>query len=271
MRVTRRCCAPLIRARHRSSGPRDSAFRHGFALSEPRATCQNCQRAQAICICSSLPAAKLLTKTTICVLQHAHEAHRKKAIGTVPIMKLCLSNVDVIVHSRRLQEEIDSRLSALVQQPGTLLLYPGADAVPIARFALSEEPSADCGPKTLLVLDGTWPQARQLIRLQPQLAQMQRVTLPTGDNGQPSLYGEIRRLHESKHVPGYISTLEAVGHALELLEPGDANAGTFANGVLRRAMASMVEKQRVYRSTGIARLQATGERGAWARRESLII
>ena len=244
--------------------------------------CERCQRAQAICICASLPAAKLFTKTRICVLQHPNEAHKKKAIGTVPLMKLCLSNIDVIVHSRRdcPQDEVDRRLGALVQQPGTLLLYPGANAAPIERFASREPPAAHGGPTTLLVLDGTWPQARQLMRQQPQLASLQRVTLPTGDGGQPSLYGEIRRLHENKHVPGFISTLEAVGQALEALEPGGANGalanGALANGALvnaamRRAMVSMVEQQRAYRTSGLARLQeprASAERGRDARASS---
>ena len=63
----------------------------------PRPECDRCLRPQRICLCAALPAAKLRTRTRVVVLQHYREARDKTVIGTVPLLKLCLENVEVVV------------------------------------------------------------------------------------------------------------------------------------------------------------------------------
>ncbi|EKX45066.1 hypothetical protein GUITHDRAFT_139336 [Guillardia theta CCMP2712] len=61
-----------------------------------RAVCQRCGRPETVCVCSSLPAEKIMLKTKILVVQHPCECH-KKIIGTVPLMELVLDNMQVVV------------------------------------------------------------------------------------------------------------------------------------------------------------------------------
>jgi DTW domain-containing protein len=85
-----------------------------------------------------------------------------------------------------------------------ILLYPGPGALDLA-----EAPPA--GPVTLVVLDGTWWQAKKLFQQNPELARLPRYSLSPSA---PSRY-RIRR-EPALHC---ISTIEAIGEALSLLEP----------------------------------------------------
>lgn len=68
------------------------------------------------------------------------------------------------------------------------------------------------GPSLLIVPDGTWRKARQIIRANPLLDSLPRLSLPPGA---PSEY-RVRRASE----PAAVATIEAIVRALELLEPG---------------------------------------------------
>ena len=95
-----------------------------------------------------------------------------------------------------------ARLSDPAAPP--ILLYPGPDALDLA-----EAPPR--GPVTLVVLDGTWWQAKKLFQQNPELASLPRYSLSPSS---PSRY-RIRR-EPALHC---ISTIEAIGEALSLLEP----------------------------------------------------
>jgi DTW domain-containing protein YfiP len=87
---------------------------------------------------------------------------------------------------------------------GTALLFPGPGA------ALPDVRSA---PRTLVVIDGTWSQARSLLGRNPYLATLPRLGLAPST---PSTY-RIRR----EPAPHCLSTVEAIVHVLACLE-GDA-------------------------------------------------
>ena len=84
-----------------------------------------------------------------------------------------------------------------------MLLYPGEGAIDVA----SHPPP---GPVTLVVVDGTWWQARKVIRANPELSALPRYTFtpPT-----PSEY-RIRKEPDAACV----STIEALVHVLGVLE-----------------------------------------------------
>ncbi len=92
-----------------------------------------------------------------------------------------------------------------------ILLYPG----PGARDILAEPPR---GPVTLVVVDGTWSQAKTVVRDNPILHALPRYAFRTPE---PSHY-RIRREPRAE----YVSTIEALMHVLGALEgkPDDFRA-----------------------------------------------
>ncbi len=84
------------------------------------------------------------------------------------------------------------------------VLFPGAEAQDLA--ALPRE-----RPLTLIVVDGTWWQARKLLKLNPALAALPRVTF---NPRRPSDY-RIRR----QPAAFCVSTIEALAEVLDALEP----------------------------------------------------
>jgi DTW domain-containing protein YfiP len=96
----------------------------------------------------------------------------------------------------------------------SLLLYPARPGDPTAAAALTLPlPLADPAGWRLVLLDGTWRQTRQLLRLNPLLQSLPRWALPAPP---PSRYA-IRRAQR----PEQRSTLEAACLALATLQ-GDA-------------------------------------------------
>lgn len=118
-----------------------------------------------------------------------------------------------------------------------ILLYPGEGA-----RDLHAEPPA--GPVTLLVIDGTWWQARKLFRNNPELAALPRFSLTPNA---PSRY-RIRR-EPAAHC---VSTIEAIGEALSVLEPSG-----FDRTALLRPFEAMVDYQLHYAEAQASRRHLT--------------
>lgn len=180
-----------------------------MALNLHRTVCQRCRRPEGHCWCALIPT--LETRTRVIFLQHPRE--RRVAIGTARMAHLSLPGSE-------LHEGTSfALLEALAADPSVAVLFPGATTAPLER-----------PPRTLVVVDGTWPQARQLIRKNPLLARMPRLGLTPA---RPGAY-RIRR----EPAPECLSTVEAVAAALGELE-GDGER--FA--ALLRAFTFMVEQQ----------------------------
>ena len=143
-------------------------------------------------------------------------------IGTAHMAHLCLPNSSLHVGVRWDDSEVLREACGDPQRP-PILLYPGPDARDILR---DPPPSAS----TLIVVDGTWSQARSVVRNNPRLAALARYAFHAPE---PSNY-RIRR----EPRDGYVSTLEALMHALGALE---GNAERFR--VLRAPMNAMVDAQ----------------------------
>jgi DTW domain-containing protein YfiP len=139
----------------------------------------------------------------VVVLQHPRE--RRKAIGTARIAAACLPAAEILVG---VEFEHDQRARSLLADPEApaVLLYPSPDARDLKR----DPPK---GPVTLVVLDGTWKQARTLLRQNPWLQTLPKVAF---EPEKPSEYRIRREPRED-----YVSTLEAMIHALAALEDGD--------------------------------------------------
>ncbi len=186
---------------------------------EPRPFCYRCHKAAVTCICGDVRLVE--NRTAITVLQHPHE--RFHSIGSVRIARLGLGRF-------RVEECAPWRPNhaAVAAIPaGAALLYPAPGAEPLASISNAERPDH------LVILDGTWFQAKKIYDAHPGLQRMRTVSI---EPSRPSSY-RIRR--EPKQ--GYLSTIEAIAEALRLLEPT-------TDGIdwLLDAFRSMIDRQLEY-------------------------
>lgn len=166
-----------------------------------RALCPRCRRPPVVCYCAALPS--LTTRTKVVILQHPRE--RDMPIGTARMASLCLAGSSLHVGVRWDDSaELAALLSDAARPP--ILLYPAAEAKDI----LLEPPA---GPVTLVVVDGTWSQAKTVVRDNAVLRGLPRYAFSAPE---PSQY-RIRR-EPSDEV---VSTIEALMYCLGSLE-GDA-------------------------------------------------
>jgi len=124
------------------------------------------------------------------------------AIGTARMASMCLPNAELHVGVDFSRSSALSRALADPARPPALL-WPGEGAIDVAK-------NPPAGPITLVVVDGTWWQAKKLVRVNPQLAALPRYAfVPPA----PSEY-RIRREPQDD----YVSTIEALVHVLGVLE-----------------------------------------------------
>jgi DTW domain-containing protein len=159
-----------------------------------RDVCAACRRPASVCYCRHVTT--FATRTRLVVLQHPRE--RDMPVNTARIASLCLPDAELHV-GLRLPEAL---VRADPLRPAALL-YPGPGAIDVEL----SPPATDI---TLVVVDGTWSQAKKLVRLDPAIAALPRYALrPAG----PSEYRIRKEPHED-----YVSTLEALVHVLGVLE-----------------------------------------------------
>ncbi|MEY4546398.1 MAG: hypothetical protein RL685_2593 [Pseudomonadota bacterium] len=163
-----------------------------------RDTCYRCFRPLGSCLCAVIPEVK--NRTPLLILQHPRE--RTHPFNTVRIVALALSNCELVVdHAHRVSQD-PGLLGSLA---GCGLLYPRPGARDITTLPAAER------PRKLLVIDGTWHQAKALYREVPVLHDLPHFTLPSG----------LRSAFEIRQQPAEycLSTLEAIVFALRALEP----------------------------------------------------
>lgn len=169
------------------------------------------------------------TTRRILVLQHPQE--QDVLLGTAQLLAASLPSAKVVVGLswRNLkhalgEDEVDGKRWAV--------LFPDREAtgagVTTPRGAVLD-PTALEG---IVVLDGTWSQAKTLYWRNPWLKKLARMSL---EPAQPSIYGRLRAEPRRE----FVSTLEAVGAALTACgEPPEIEAG------LRRVFRTLVQRVR---------------------------
>jgi DTW domain-containing protein YfiP len=140
-------------------------------------------------------------ETRVVILQHPREA--RLAICSAQLAHVAIAGSEL---HRGFSFEGDPRVRAILDAPGTALLYPGGGA-PLA--------APERAPCTLVLVDATWPQAVKMLAANPRLAALPRLALAPG---RPSGYGELRR----EPGPEHLSTIEAAALALGAIEGGAA-------------------------------------------------
>lgn len=205
--------------------------------SSHRETCFVCMRPRVVCWCADVP--KIDARTRLVVLQHPREEFMP--IGTARMAAQSVVGAELVVGT-----ELDAhpivRVALDDPQRQAILLWPG----PTSKDLALDPPS---GPTTLIVVDGTWPLAKKLVRLNPRVAALPRYGLVPS---RPSEY-RIRREPRAECV----STIEAVIEALALL---DGDRSKFEP--MRAPFAAMIDRQIAFRAarTGAGRHAKKGPR-----------
>jgi DTW domain-containing protein len=179
----------------------------------------------SVCYCEHL--VSLPTRTRVVLLQHPRERH--VPIGTARLAHLCLPNSALHVG---VDFDDDGQVrAALAGDDGrpAYLLFPGPTAIDLA-VARPE------GPITLVVVDGTWWQARKLLKRNTALRALPQIRFTPAA---PSNY-RIRR-EPADHC---VATVEALSLVLGALEGDPAR---FA--ALLRPFEQMIDTQLHYART----------------------
>ena len=126
---------------------------------EVKQRCYRCFRPSSRCFCEYIP--RIDNRTPILILQHVGE--RFHAFNTARIVKAALRRCDLVVdHNRR----FENRHLSIQSQAG--LLYPQPGAPILSELAVTDRPNQ------LIIVDGTWPQAKTILRDVPQIQNLPR-------------------------------------------------------------------------------------------------
>jgi DTW domain-containing protein len=149
------------------------------------------------CVCAAIP--RVETRTRFVILRHNSELYRPS--NTAHFAALAMPGCEIVEYGRE-NEPFDD--TVLPTAPGTFLLFEGGRSQPAG------EPC-----RRLIVLDGTWSQARRMRQRVQALRGLPILTLPAP-------VAPRRRLRKPARAEE-MSTLEAIARAVALLE-GEAQA-----------------------------------------------
>ncbi|MHB8137886.1 MAG: tRNA-uridine aminocarboxypropyltransferase [Smithellaceae bacterium] len=157
-----------------------------------------CYLRREICICPILPTVQ--TRAEFLILRHIREVGRRSNTGRLVALSMPKSRMVSCGGGNRigLSPFDDELLSA----PGTCLLWPDGTGM---TLDMDQTP-----PDRVVVLDGTWRQARRLYSRIPALRTIPKLVLPAPTRSRD-------RLREQHRSDG-MSTLEAVAAAVTRLE-----------------------------------------------------
>lgn len=95
------------------------------AVESRRRICGGCNRPLNVCLCDKIPREPIPTTTQIVILQHPHEQRQK--LATVPVIRKCLQNCQIIV-GRKLRQGSSPLLDSLYHghhHSRAVFLFPG--------------------------------------------------------------------------------------------------------------------------------------------------
>jgi DTW domain-containing protein YfiP len=163
------------------------------------------------CLCAEVPT--LHTRTRVVIVRHCGEITRSSNSGRLAAM--ALRNAEIIDHG------VPGTPPTRVDVADARLLYPGGELL-----------RADTPPAKLIVLDATWSQVRRMRRKVGGLEHISTASIPPVPTVGPRL--------RASPGDGKVSTLEAIAHALGVLEGAavrDALLALFALAVERSRAA----------------------------------
>ncbi|XP_077096627.1 tRNA-uridine aminocarboxypropyltransferase 2 [Siphateles boraxobius] len=172
-------------------------------MSERRPTCRRCCRPVKVCLCPYLPALPLAVSTSLYIVQHPAEESR--VLRTVPLLAACLAPGKCRVFvGRRFSEERYPDLAAVCRDSSSLLLYPGAAAESLEDLSFSS------GTHSVILIDGTWSQAKDMFLRNPLLQLPRQVQLRSASSSQYVIRTQPNNM--------CVSTLECAAIVLAIME-----------------------------------------------------
>ena len=181
------------------------------------ADCPRCLKPRALCVCADITPVR--NRTSVLILQHPQEQDR--SLGTARIASLQLQKVTLKIGlswpslAAALARPADPKRWAVVYlgSAAPAELAPEREVLVLDRKG---QPVADPDAELrevegIVLLDGTWSQAKTLWWRNPWVLKAKRIVL---NPSQPSRYGLIRREPRRDSL----STLEAAGLALARIE-----------------------------------------------------
>lgn len=185
------------------------------AAPEFREVCLRCRRPRSVCWCAAVT--PVPSQTRVVFIQHPREA--KVPISTCRMAHLSLPNSELHIGTSAVG---NAALEALCREDGVAVLFPSESAVDV------EELSAP--PKKLVVVDGTWSNAKKVVEKCPLLSTLPRLKFF------PDKPGNYRiRKEPEAHC---LATIEATAFVLEKLERAPERFTPILS-----AFEAMVEKQ----------------------------
>ncbi|MFL0797813.1 MAG: DTW domain-containing protein [Cellvibrionaceae bacterium] len=184
--------------------------------------CDGCQLRVDVCICGmgQTLAEGVGLGCDLVLLMHKKEFYKPTNSGRL-LVDLFPDNSHVFCWSRL---EPQAELLALLEDPQRqcCILFPGDDDDPRVSYqwpqAIGQEPEAK--RPTLIILDGTWKQARRMFNLSPYLAGLPVISV---EHKLTSSYFTRQAAHWH-----YLSTAESVGLALQQLNSPAASKAVLA-------------------------------------------
>ena len=218
-----------------SPSPLAGEGRGGGNLSAAQ-TCPHCRKPTALCVCAAI--APIATRAQLVILQHPQE--QDHALGTGFLAHRQFANSRLVIGlSWPSLAAVLARPTADARRWGVLYLGPvklvplkppagprrllsvvGPDGVPVA-----DQDHILAALDGVLLLDGSWSQAKALWWRNPWMLKLRRLVLAPP---RPALYGALRKEPRADSV----STIEAAAWCLAALEGDEAMVG--------RALAPLV-------------------------------
>ena len=194
----------------------------------------------ALCICAALPTVQ--TRVQPLWLMHYREAYQTTNTGF--LIEACVPTTERLLYQPG-PDSIDLA-PVLAGRERVAILFPGPDSSPLGPELLD-----GVGELTLVIPDGTWRAASRMVRRDPVLSALPRVTLPPGP---PTIY----TLRRASRQAG-LSTFEAFAQAMALLEGDDVGERLMA------ALRSFQDGTYAMKGMAAARSPVTGRLGpaAW--------
>ncbi len=161
--------------------------------------CLRCRRRRRTCVCSLL--SPFETASRFIILMHPME-FKKEKVGTGRFSHLILKNSEVLVG---VGFDDDLRLRDLLTDAlyETFLLYPGVDTIDLGS---DELPGRLSKRAQFVVIDGTWPCAKKMMKLSTCLHHLPRVSF------RPGRVSEFKVKQQPQ--PGCLSTVESIHQVL---------------------------------------------------------
>jgi DTW domain-containing protein YfiP len=232
--------------------------------------CSRCEKSQDLCVCESIRPLK--TRLHVLILQHPQEPD--KDLGSARLAHLALPNSTLKIglswpnlKAALGKEAQASRWAVLYLGSGAKAKGPPPTNPPVLQFVdkkgmVTDQPISAKDLDGIVVLDGTWSQAKALWWRNAWLLKLKRVVLNSPNK---SLYRELRREPRRE----CLSTLESIAETLEALRESQDTSVELKKvfGRLLDRRRDQIKKQKEARRASGAKTAPTAEKPAPQRKE----